>query len=51
MTSKEREIISKLVSELDEAVGKLLVPSMKDKLVTEAMAQVSQVSFDLTVLL
>jgi hypothetical protein len=48
MTNKEREKIEKIVSELDTAVGKLLVPSMIDKLVTDAMQQVSKASFDLT---
>lgn len=47
MTSKEREKIEKIISELDTAVGKLLVPSMRDKLVQDAMKQVSKTSFDL----
>lgn len=47
MTNKEKNKIEKIISELDTAVGKLLVSSTKDELVKEAMKQVSKVSFDL----
>lgn len=48
MNDKEKDKIGKIISELDTAVGKLLVPSMKDKLVEDAMKQVSFISFQLT---
>lgn len=48
MTKKEIEKLDKLISQLDEVAGKLLVPAMKDPLVKEAMKQVSNVSFELS---
>ena len=47
MTKTESEKIAKLISKLDEAVGKLIVPAMRDKLTKDAMQQVSKVSFEL----
>ena len=48
MTKKEIEKISELISELDTAVGKLIVPATKNELVEDAMQQVSKVSFELS---
>ena len=51
MTSKERDIIDKLIHELDTAVGMLVVSAMKDMQVSTAMREISKVSFELTNLL
>lgn len=48
MTKNEKEIIEKIITELDTAVGKLLIPSMKDRLTEDAMVQVSKASFELS---
>lgn len=47
MTEKEKAKIVNLISELDTAVGKLIVPAMCNDLVRNAMQQVSKVSFEL----
>lgn len=47
MTNKEVEKIDSMIHRLDEAVGRLLVASMNDLTVREAMTLVSQVSFEL----
>jgi len=39
--------IGKLISELDTAVGMLIMPAMENKIVREAKAKISQVSFEL----
>jgi hypothetical protein len=39
--------IEKMISELDTAVGMLIVAAMKDPTVKEAMEKVSNVSFEL----
>jgi len=41
------EKIDKLISELDTAVGMLIVASMEDNTVRQAMKKVSKVSFEL----
>lgn len=41
------EKIGKLISELDTAVGMLIVAAMTDNTVKEAMRKVSEVSFEL----
>lgn len=47
MTDEEISKIEKAISELDIAVGKLIVPAMENDLIKEAMEQVSNVSFAL----
>ena len=43
----DEEKIGKLISELDTAVGMLIVAAMTDKTVKEAMEKVSEVSYEL----
>jgi hypothetical protein len=47
MTNKEKEIISKMIPELDGATGRLMVEAMGNPVVRKAMEMVSKVSFDL----
>lgn len=43
----DEDKIAELISELDTAVGMLIVASIKDNIVKEAMGKVSEVSFEL----
>jgi hypothetical protein len=47
MTNKEKEKVAELISELDTAVGKMMVVALGNKIVEEAMLQVSKASFEL----
>lgn len=51
MTKKEKAEIERMIGELDTAVGKLLMMALTNKLIEDAMLQVSRVSFDLDELL
>lgn len=47
MDDEMNEKVEKIISQLDTAVGMLIVASMKDNTVKKAMELVSQSSFDL----